>query len=163
MGEMRVFVAPYSNPYKGLWFDLPNSVNGMKTKVRELVDDETVEDFAVMCETPFKIATDDLDSLNELAERIEDLPDVIRENLIRLTEYETIEEILVNEGDNFVFTGETEMEDVAAEFVERCGGIEAALGDRAEWYIDYEKLGRDMEIDGNYFEGSGGEIIEYVG
>ncbi|MFD1901308.1 antirestriction protein ArdA [Enterococcus termitis] len=88
---------------------------------------------------------------------------MVRKNLIRLTEYEDIEEILDSEGDNFVFTGETEMEDVAIEYVESCGGIESALGDRVEFYIDYFKLGRDMEFEGNYFEGVSGEIIEYVG
>ncbi|GGC94902.1 antirestriction protein ArdA [Enterococcus wangshanyuanii] len=164
MDEIKVFVAPYSKPNVGSWFTLPTSVSGIEATVRKIVGDETIEEFVVVdYEAPFKLFDTDLDSLNDLAERIGDLPKIVRENLIRLTEYEDIEEILDSEGDNFVFTGETEMEEVAIEYVESCGGVESALGDRVDFYIDYHKLGRDMEIEGSYFEGVGGEIIEYVG
>jgi len=54
------------------------------------------------------------------------------------------------------------MEDVAYNYIEETGALKD-MPKSLQGYFDYEKLGRDMEIEGSYFEDSEGVIWEYVG
>ncbi|WP_348922147.1 antirestriction protein ArdA [Enterococcus rotai] len=165
MDEIKIFVAPYTNPSLGRWFTLPMSVSQIENEVRRIANDESIEDFMISdFEAPFKISeTEGLDYVNELAEKLEDLPDEVKHNLVRLSEYEDIGDIIDNGAENFIFTGESSMRDIAEEYVESCGGVQEALGDKAVMYFNFDALGRDMEIEGNYFEAVNGDYIEYVG
>lgn len=63
--------------------------------------------------------------------------------------------------EDMVCTGERKMEDVAYKYIQETGAI-SALGERLQCYFDYEALGRDMELEGSYFEDEEGILWEYV-
>jgi hypothetical protein len=55
--------------------------------------------------------------------------------------------------DDLVIYGEFRSDaDFAQEYVDGIGGIEYALGDRAEFYFDFEKFGRDLRIGGDLYD-----------
>lgn len=56
-------------------------------------------------------------------------------------------------------TGETRMEDVAFNHVEECGLLES-MPESLKCYFDYEALGRDMEINGSFYEDANGNYWE---
>lgn len=165
MEQIEIFVAPCNYPSKGKWFTLPMPVSEIYHQVQQMIENEIVDELIISdYHAPLHISeAEDLDYLNELAEELENLPVEVLKNLKQLSEYEDIECIIQNKGENFDFTGKHNMADVARDFVDACGDIVSALGDRVDSYIDYEKLGRDISYDGNYFEGANGQIIAYVG
>ncbi|MDQ1337351.1 MAG: hypothetical protein QG617_318 [Campylobacterota bacterium] len=63
--------------------------------------------------------------------------------------------------DDMICTGERKMEDVAYNYVHDVGLL-ASLEERLHGYFDYEALGRDMELEGSYFEDEEGILWEYV-
>jgi len=63
--------------------------------------------------------------------------------------------------EDMVCTGESKMEDIAYNFIEETGAI-SALGASLQCYFDYEALGRDMEINGSYYEADDGVLWEFV-
>lgn len=63
--------------------------------------------------------------------------------------------------EDMVCTGETKMEDIAYNYIQETGAI-AALPESLQGYFDYEALGRDMEINGSYYEADDGVLWEYV-
>lgn len=63
--------------------------------------------------------------------------------------------------ENLINTGAEKMEDVAFDYIESCYG-RRDLGPLSD-YIDYKALGRDMEIEGQYYHGSDGCIYEFIG
>ena len=65
----------------------------------------------------------------------------------------------IEKKDEIYCTGETRMEDVAFNYVEECGLLES-MPENLKFYFDYEMLGRDMEIEGSYFEDEDGTIWE---
>lgn len=62
---------------------------------------------------------------------------------------------------DMICTGERKMEDVAYNYVHDTGLL-ANLEERLQCYFDYEALGRDMELEGSYFEDEEGILWEYV-
>ena len=63
--------------------------------------------------------------------------------------------------EDMVCTGESKMEDIAYNYIQETGAI-SALGESLQCYFDYEALGRDMEINGSYYEADDGVLWEYV-
>lgn len=63
--------------------------------------------------------------------------------------------------EDMVCTGERKMEDVAYNYIQETGAL-SALGERLQGYFDYEAFGRDMELEGSYFEADDGFLWEYV-
>ena len=53
------------------------------------------------------------------------------------------------------------MQDVAEHYIEETGVLNA-LPENMRYYFDYQALGRDMEIEGNYLVTSHG-VFEYAG
>ena len=63
--------------------------------------------------------------------------------------------------EDMVCTGERKMEDIAYNYIQETGAI-SALPESLQCYFDYEALGRDMEINGSYYEADDGVLWEYV-
>ena len=63
--------------------------------------------------------------------------------------------------EDMICTNETKMEDIAYNHVNECGLLDA-MPSSLQGYFDYEALGRDMELNGNYHEDDEGTIWEYV-
>ena len=154
----------------GDWFPLPVSWSTVVERIQLDGSEEYGEEWIILdWENPYGLPISEYSNINELNEyvqRLEDLDTSVLENLSSILSYgaESLQDILDNRGDNYIFTHENDMEDVAREFVESCGGIEAAVGkDNVEFYVAFDKLGRELEINGNYFEGNDGKMIEFVG
>lgn len=95
-----------------------------------------------------------LDKLNKLAERIEESCSdqhsliILRSASEAYTDIEEVLEIL--EADELELYEDMSPEDLAEMYVE--DGLFGDVNDKLIVYIDYEKLGRDIMLDGNYYE-----------
>ena len=83
------------------------------------------------------------EQLNEFAEMIED--DAFKALLDYFGDYNEAKETY-DSGDYTVYPNVKDWGDYAYELVESTGGVES-LGDTAERYFDYEKLGRDIDLE----------------
>lgn len=94
-----------------------------------------------------------LEELNETAERIEAL-DTWEQDIVMALMSELsmdIDEALDRADEVQVFSGCSDMTDVAYEYVEECGYL-SNVPDSVANYFDYEAFGRDLEYDGQWFE-----------
>ena len=75
--------------------------------------------------------------------------------------FNSIEELLDNKDDIICYSDCNSMEDIAMYFIEETGQL-GEVPANLQNYIDYQALGRDMEIEGNYLVTSHG-VFEYIG
>ena len=103
-----------------------------------------------------------LDKLNTLATRIDEL--CSNKYSLKVLEsasevYMDIEEVLeLMESDSLELYENQEADDLAESYVEE--GLFGDVSDKLLMYIDYEKLGRDIMMDGNYYETKNGVLEE---
>lgn len=100
-----------------------------------------------------------LDTLNEIAETLEDLKDYEKETLIAILESETqrLDEALeILQDEKFVFYSDVDLEGLAEQFVDE--GIFGEIPSSIISYINYESIARDLSFEG-YIETSVGVII----
>lgn len=174
---MELFItdlAAYNNGYLiGEWVSLPMDEDELKSKIDEILtigaeacgDDEHEEIFLTDYDCDyFEIAEfDNPFKLNEIAEQADGLNDhevkmvrfLLRNGLVKDFEeaLEKYEDVIIHE--------DSTMEDVAYEFVNECYNLKDLPAIIAN-NIDYESIGREMEMDGRYFE-EDGDIYEYLG
>lgn len=110
------------------------------------------------CEIPFDFGEyESIDEVNEIAERVETLSAFEQEILKIILEEHTsdVEEALciVEGGDYATWNGNT-MADVAECIANECGYVDS-VPDNLRYYIDYEKWGRDLSMEGIFLEGNG--------
>jgi antirestriction protein len=105
-----------------------------------------------------------LSNLNEIAEKMADL-DQDQQTAVKLL----LDASVVNDLDdaienieNIYCTGESKMEDVAYNYIQETGALQN-MPESLQYYFDYEKLGRDMELEGSYYTDDENLIWEYVG
>lgn len=106
---------------------------------------------------------DNLDDLNELAEDIENLDnDEMTALQAFLLHGDDLEKALedVQNGDYRIYSGCYTMEDVAREVVEECGYLNSVPENVAR-YFDYEAFGRDLDIEGTYYNIEGDMVEIY--
>ena len=149
-----------------VWLALPATEDEI-TKALEAIDidgERYEEYFITDYEAPFKIGEyDNLDGLNEIAEAYDDLDEDERAVVEAYMEnlYDDFEEAVgaVTSGEYRIWYGCDDMEDVAIEMVNEgyFGGVpEGSLST----YIDYKAIGRDLRLEGDFFETAQG-IIEF--
>ncbi len=103
-----------------------------------------------------------LDKLNKLATRIDEL--CSDDHAIKILQsasevYTNIDEVLeLMESDELELYENLEADDLAEQFVDE--GLFGDISDKMLMYIDYEKLGRDILMDGNYYETKNGILEE---
>ena len=100
----------------------------------------------------------------ELSEKLEGLDDEEKSAVKLLLKHGVVNDLdeAIEKRDEIHNTGETSMEDVAYNYVEECGMLES-MPENLRGYFDFEKFGRDMEIEGSFFEDEDGYIWEYIG
>ena len=110
------------------------------------------------CEIPFEFGEyESISDVNDIAERVEVLETYEQDVLKVILEEHTssVEEALrLVEGGNYVIWSGESMADVAATIAEECGYLNS-IPERLQCYIDYEKWGRDLDIDSIFLEGDG--------
>ena len=156
----------------GKWIEFPISDDELQNVLKEIgcyyVDDDGVEHNVEYEEYFFTdwnndIAFDfgeypNLGKVNEFAERVEALSESEQEYIELLMDGHTsdINEALdIIEGGNYTIWNDCiNMADVAATMAEEYGYLNS-IPERLQCYIDYEKWGRDLAIEGTFLEGNG--------
>ena len=111
------------------------------------------------CEIPFEYSEyESVEDLNIIAERVEALETYEQDILKVIMEEHTsdVDEALqiVEYGDYAIWNGCDTMTDVAEQMVDEYGYLNDAP-ENLRCYIDYEKMGRDLAIEGTFLEGNG--------
>ena len=111
------------------------------------------------CEIPFDFGEfPNISEINDIAERVEALPEHEQEVLEVILEEHTsnIDEALrIVENDRYITWWDCDcMADVAATMAEEYGYLNS-VPEHLQCYIDYEKWGRDLAIEGTFLEGDG--------
>lgn len=104
---------------------------------------------------------DDLDELNELAEELNDLDDdQIKAMQAFLLDGNKFDEALeaAQGGDYTIYFGCDTMEDVAIQIVEETGLL-ANVPENVARYFDYEAYGRDLDVEGSFYN-IDGDMVE---
>lgn len=147
----------------GEWVELPVSQEELQ-KVFERIginEEYFITDYE--CDLYEVGEYENLDTLNEIAERIEEL-DEEESKVVKALMSElgcTLDETIgkVNSGDYRIYYDCDDMADVAYQVVEECGYLDNVPDDVAR-YFDYESFGRDLSIERTYIFLDGSEVIE---
>lgn len=157
----------------GRWIVLPMDSEDLQAKITEILsigaevcgNGEHEEIFITDYECDFMRINeyDSIQTLNEIAEAVEGLDEnelkairfLMDNNLVNgfKEAIEKYEDVIIHEN--------ATMEDLAYEFVNECYNLDSLPSIIAN-NIDYEAIGREMEMDGRYFE-EDGDIYEYLG
>ena len=137
----------------GAWFYPPISFEDVAEKIglNAKYEEYAIHDY----ELPFRIgeytSIDEINRLCALVEELEDsdvydaLPELLASGC-----FSDIEDLVEKQDDIRYWAGCADMSDIAYEYVEE--GYLGDIPERIQWYIDYEKLGRDMEINGTFID-----------
>jgi len=137
----------------GAWFSLPIDFEDVAEKIglNAEYEEYAIHDY----ELPFRIgeygSIEELNRLYGLVQELEDTPiyDALSE-LLASGCFHNIEDLVEKQDHIRHWGGCQDMSDVAYECVEE--GYLGEIPERIQWYIDYEKLGRDMEINGSFID-----------
>lgn len=161
METMRVLVNKKSTGFKD-WIDLPMSLEMLK-EMNVFEDDD--EDFEIVeSELPFDGKNLTLLELEEIATKLEEMPQEIQDEFDTLyTYFGDIEEFVAHAEDRIYFyRGCKDMKDVANEKAEEYE-LFNGVSEITSRYFDYKAYGRDLKMDGNFAETDSGifEIDEH--
>lgn len=153
---------------QGEWLELPVSQEELKEVFERIGINEEYEEYFITdykCDFYEVGEYENLDTLNEIAERIEELDEeeskVVKALMSELgyTLDEAIEK--VNNGDYRIYSECNDITDIAYEVVEECGYLNNVPENVAR-YFDYEAFGRDLGIEGTYIFTDDNEAIEVI-
>lgn len=164
--EMKVYIANLGKYNEGelvgAWFTAPIDFEEMEERIG--LNGE-YEEYAIYdYEMPFDISEytsiSDINRLCEMVMELEGSPifDELKE--IQGMWFSSMEELLENADDIICYSDCDSMEDIARYYIEETGQL-GEVPSNLQNYIDYEALGRDMEIEGSYLITSHG-IFEYT-
>ena len=111
------------------------------------------------CEIPFEYSEyESVEDLNIIAERVEALEAYEQDVLKVIMEGHTSDADeavgIVEDGNYTIWNDCINMADVAQTMVEECEYF-GNISEQLQCYIDYEKMGRDLAIEGTFLEGDG--------
>jgi antirestriction protein len=168
--EIKIYVANLGKYNEGElvgeWFTLPVDFEEMREAIglNEQYEEYAIHDY----EAPKGISINEYTSLvelNEIAERIDVLDSHEQEVLELILESghcsETGEAINVLEnGEYRIWANCDDMSDVAYEVVQELGYLDQ-IPENLRNHFDYEKFGRDLEIEGSYYYVGDRTYIEF--
>lgn len=146
----------------GAWFHPPIDMEEVKEKIglNEQYEEYAIHDY----ELPFEIDEyTPITEINRLCALIEEIEDTLlfkelRE--IQNTWFSSLEDLIEHKDDIICYSDCDSMEDVATYYVEETGQL-GGVPSNLQNYIDYQALGRDMELKGNFLVTSNG-VFEYL-
>ena len=156
--EIKVWVgdlAEYNNgKLIGEWFTLPMDLNEIYSQVLKAGNEEIyIGD--IDSELYGIVKNMGLREMNEFAEKLEELEEYESQALIGLMEYfYDLEECLqiLKDGSFMIHQNCQNMSDVAYNWYEETGQLSEITKYIEEYYIDFESIGRDMEINGTFIQ-----------
>jgi len=145
----------------GEWFRPPIDYEDMKERIglNAQYEEYAIHDYDLPFQIDEYISIEEVNSLCSRVIELEGSPFYTELKEIQRTWFNSIEELLDNVEDIHCHWDCDSMEDVAMYYIEETG----LLGEVCEYlqgYIDYDALGRDMEIEGSFLITSHG-IFEY--
>lgn len=150
----------------GEWVELPVSHEELQKVFERIGINEEYEEYFITdyeCDFYEVGEYESLDTLNEIAERIEELgeeeSEVVKALMSELgyTLNEAIDK--VNSGDYRIYSDCDDMTDIAYQVVEECGYLNN-VPDNVARYFDYESFSRDLGIEGTYIFADDNNAIE---
>lgn len=150
----------------GEWVELPVSQEELQKVFERIGINEEYEEYFITdyeCDFYEVGEYESLDTLNEIAERIEELgeeeSEVVKVLMSELgyTLNEAIDK--VNSGDYRIYSDCDDMTDIAYQVVEECGYLNN-VPDNVARYFDYKSFGRDLGIEGTYIFTDDNNAIE---
>lgn len=149
----------------GQWFTLPVDLDEIKEAIG-VEDGSEYEEYAIHdYEAPFEIGEGhDIEALNETAERMEDMEEDDIEAVGKIMENDSSIEFdeacnMLEDGDARLWY-EDSMADIAYTWHDETGtDMDAPLME----YVDWERVGRDMEMEGTFLEVRSGLWVEVIG
>lgn len=123
--------------------------------------DQVSEYFITDYEAPFKIGEyEDIFQLNEFAEEYEGLQDWEKDIVdILANRHCEYSEAIPLIDDCTVYYDCYSMADVAEEYCEECGVLDS-IPENLRWYFDYEAFGRELDIEGMFYFGDNGLVVQ---
>lgn len=166
--KIKIYVANLSEYNSGnmlgFWFTLPESFKTI-SKALKLGQDGFGEEWIILdYEAPFKISEyESIDRLNDIAEKLDSLPDFIVMHLDNALSYEDLDSILENGGENFrVYKEVSNQTDLGYAVVDEVyGDINDIPENILRRHFDYKGFGREQELASKGFYGKG-VYIEYI-
>lgn len=164
---LRIFITNLKKYNKGSlvgeWVELPVTAEALDAVFERIGINEENEEYFI---TDYESDIEDLkveefeniDDLNEMAESIENMDDDEREICSALLkEGYSLEEAIDKIDDCIIYADCYTMEEVAEQYIEETGILDSIPED-LRWYFDYEKYGRDMEIEGHFVRTDSGYV-----
>lgn len=160
-------LAAYNNGrLVGEWIDLPLEEEELKNRIQSILDAYPGEEYAILdYEAPFEI--DEYDSpfrVNEWARTLSQINEdetVIKAIFDHTDSVEKALRILQNRNYR-VYTNCNSMADVAYAYYEETGRLEEIERVISSSYIDWEKIGQYMEIEGKFYYLGEGKYLEII-
>jgi antirestriction protein len=176
---MKVYITDlesYNNGHLvGEWYELPMGEEELQEAIVEVLrngqatskDAHIHEEYFITdfeCDYMKIDEHDSLNTLNTIAQTMSELEEDQKKAVKILLDAGIATDIddAVEKIDNLICTGETTMEDVAYNYIEETGALQN-MPQNLQYYFDYEKLGRDMDLEGSFYVGEDDLIWEYVG
>lgn len=166
MSDMQVYISNLGKYNEGElvgdWFQPPIDIEEMKEKIGLTGD---YEEYAIHdYELPFAIEEyTPISEINRLCALVEELEGTAVYKELRTIQsmwFSNLDDLFDNK-DNIIYYSDCEsMSDVAAYYVEETGQL-GEVPSNLQNYIDYQSLGRDMELEGNFLVTSNG-VFEYI-
>ncbi|EOZ5987589.1 antirestriction protein ArdA [Enterococcus faecium] len=165
--EMQVYISNLGKYNEGelvgAWFQPPISFDEVKEKIglNEQYEEYAIHDYELPFEIDEYTPISEINRLCALVETIEETPIYKDLHEIQGMWFSSLEELIEHKDDIIYYSDCDSMEDVAAYYIEETGQL-GEIPSNLQNYIDYQALGRDMEIEGNFLVTSHG-VFEYVG
>lgn len=162
---MKVYVANLGRYNEGelvgAWFTPPIDEEEMAKRIglNEDYEEYAIHDFELPFDVDEYTPISEINRLCEAIQEIEGTPIYNELKEIQGMWFSSLEELLENKEDIHCYSDCDSMEDVARYYVEETGQL-GEVPSNLQNYIDYQSLGRDMEIEGNYLVTSHG-VFEY--
>ena len=174
--EIRIYVANLAAYNAGFlvgeWIDLPLSDEELREKIQSILDAwndgfSPSEEWAIHdYEAPFEIGEYESPyKVNEWAERLSNISE--DEEVINaiINHFSTVEEAIetIENGEYRIYNDCDDMADVAFQLWEESGRLAEVEKVISPSYIDWEAIGRDMEIEGTFIKTNYNTFVEIIG
>ncbi|MBF2440914.1 antirestriction protein ArdA [Listeria seeligeri] len=165
--EMQVYVANLGKYNEGelvgAWFTPPIDYEEMEERIglHGEYEEYAIHDYELPFEISEYTSINEINRLCELVMELEGSPILDELKEIQGMWFGSLEELLEHVEDIHCYSDCDSMEDIARYYVEETGQL-GEVPSNLQNYIDYQSLGRDMEIEGNYLVTPHG-VFEYMG
>jgi len=165
--DMQVYIANLGKYNEGelvgTWFTPPIDMEDVKERIglNGEYEEYAIHDYELPFEIDEYTPISEINRLCAMVQELEGSP--IYHELAEIQGYwfDSLEELLEHQEDIICYADCGSMEDVARYYVEETGMF-GEVHSNLQNYIDYQSLGRDLDIEGNFLVTSHG-VFEYLG